>query len=261
MQGPSRGTTPLTHTSSLHMRRAYLMANLRGLTGKTTLATHLAASWAMSGKGGALLDFDPRAKLFAHFGVSVLAGMMVEGREEDGSGESAFRLEGDASWRANLELFPSHMSAAQFPDPDQMQRYEFILMDTASKDLPGLLRALSVLWTLQRRGWDIQVLIPHALDSTLSRETLNFLHAVHQQIGVRFPVTLVPYLHRNAQEPRSIAGIPEYDTLSLRRTPLFHVDASFEFAAHFGLTVFEVDSNDLPASEMKAIADFLLPVA
>jgi cellulose biosynthesis protein BcsQ len=241
------------------MRRAYLIANFRKNTGKTTLAAHLAASWAMSSKRGALLDFDPQARLFAHFGVPVLAGMMVAGLEDEELRESAYRLEGDALWRANLDLYPWYVSAAQFPDPELLQGYEFILMDTPPHDLSSLLRALSVLWTLKRWGWDIQVLVPHDQCSVQSRETLNFLHAVRQQMNARFPVTLVPYLLLEKQELKPKVGIPQYDSLTFRSTPPFHVDASFEFAAHFGLTVFEMDSNNIHASQMKAIADSLMP--
>lgn len=247
------------------MPYAYLLANLRAETGKTTLAAHLAASWAKANQKGALLDFDPEGHLAHHLGIPVLAGHMANHVTEDEVyGESAFRLEGDAPWRARLDLFPLEVEDAYRLSPETLRGYSFVLMDTPPHDLPCLLRALSVLWELKRAGWEVQVVVPHPVSSAEhkgSRETLNFLNTLYDQTGAYFSVALVPLLPEDRQEPATLVGIPNYAGNPIRTTPAFRVDAHFKEAARFGLTVFELTSNLHCVYEMEAIAHFLMPIA
>lgn len=246
------------------MPHALLVANLRGHTGKTTLAVHLAASWARGMLRGALLDVDPEGHLAHHLGIPVLKGCMsLAGTQEDVYCESAFRLEGDAPWRAHLDVFP-------WSDERPLQRiskdvlgYDFVLIDTPPRDVPALLQGLVLLATLKRAGWDVHVIVPHGMQPLPSRGTLStieFVERVHRHAGVYFPITVVPILPAERRE--QIASPSRMLPFSsVQYAPVLSVQPQFREAARFGLTVYELPSTHLSVQELDAIAQFLLPEA
>lgn len=247
------------------MPSAYVLANLRKHSGKTTLAAHLAASWANRGHRGALLDWDPEGHLAQHLGIPALAGQMAG--EELGHGpygESVYRLEGDAPWRTHLTLFSLGMEDAFQLSAKTLSAFDVVLMDTPSRDRSCLLHALSLLWTLKRAGWRVQVVVPHMVtgsDGSRSHATLDFLNILHRQTSARIPVALVPLRSPQGQEPFAGEGIPNYSAGTLRFAPPLRYDPYFVEIARFGLTLFDLPISPQTVDEVEAIAHFLFPTA
>jgi chromosome partitioning protein len=142
------------------------IAQQKGGAGKTTLAAHLALTWAASGRRVAVIDIDPQASLSTWFGLR---------RARLGAAATGIEIASITGWRVTAEV------------ERQMRSHDIVLVDSpphAETEARIALRAASlVLVPVQ----------PSPMDLWATRPTLDLAKAEH------VPVLLV----LNRVPPRS----------------------------------------------------------
>ncbi len=205
-----------------------VVGNLKGGTGKSTVAFNLAV-WLAHDKAGVMaFDLDPQCTL-----VDV-----CEVRQEDGF-EPSFRVSTDLAELEDMAKDKKHKQP--------------IIVDMSATNMPAMEKAISLadrilvpvqpsqadIWSTQR----FLKIVHNCLDKNRKTEVLGFINRADTHIGVR-------ETDEAEQAIQMLQGIKAIDTRLYQRT-------AYRRSFSEGLGVFELDPMGKASKEMKKLATIL----
>lgn len=207
-----------------------VIGNLKGGTGKSTLAFNLAVWLAHDRAGVRVFDLDPQATLMD----------TVEIREEDGY-EPMFEVSNDIE---ELEQLCNSKARKKAPQ---------LLADVSATNMADLEKAISLakriiipvqpsqadIWATQR----FMKIVLSAIDTKKKPEILGFINRADTHIGVR----------ETGEAQEALQLLPDLEALETRLCQRTAYRRSFSE----GLAVFEQDPRCKAAKEMKKLAKLL----
>jgi chromosome partitioning protein len=207
-----------------------VIGNLKGGTGKSTVAFNLAVWLAHDKRGVRVFDLDPQATLMD----------TAEIREEDGY-EPLFEVSNDID---ELEMLVNSKTKKKSPQ---------LLADVSATNMPHLEKAVSMakrilipvqpsqadVWSTQRFLKTIMSLV----DKKKKPEILGFINRADTHIGVR----------ETGEAEEALQLLPNIDALSTR----LYQRTAYRRSFSEGLAVFEQDPMSKAAREMKKLAKLL----
>jgi chromosome partitioning protein len=207
-----------------------VIGNLKGGTGKSTVAFNLAVWLAHDKRGVRVFDLDPQATLMD----------TAEIREEDGY-EPLFEVSNDID---ELEMLVNSKAKKKSPQ---------LLADVSATNMPHLEKAVSMakrilipvqpsqadVWSTQRFLKTIMSLV----DKKKKPEILGFINRADTHIGVR----------ETGEAEEALQLLPNIDALSTR----LYQRTAYRRSFSEGLAVFEQDPMSKAAREMKKLAKLL----
>ncbi|NNL07269.1 MAG: AAA family ATPase [Gammaproteobacteria bacterium] len=207
-----------------------VIGNLKGGTGKSTVAFNLAVWLAHDKRGVRVFDLDPQATLMD----------TAEIREEDGY-EPLFEVSNDID---ELEMLVNSKAKKKSPQ---------LLADVSATNMPHLEKAVSMakrilipvqpsqadVWSTQRFLKTIMSLV----DKKKKPEILGFINRADTHIGVR----------ETAEAEEALQLLPNIEALSTR----LYQRTAYRRSFSEGLAVFEQDPMSKAAREMKKLAKLL----
>ncbi len=207
-----------------------VIGNLKGGTGKSTVAFNLAVWLAHDRTGVRVFDLDPQATLTD----------TMEIREEDGY-EPLFEVSNDIE---ELEQLCNSKARKKAPQ---------LLADVSATNMADLEKAISLakriiipvqpsqadIWATQR----FMKIVLSAIDTKKKPEILGFINRADTHIGVR----------ETGEAEEALQMLPDIEALDMRLCQRTAYRRSFSE----GLAVFEQDPRCKAAKEMKKLAKFL----
>ncbi len=207
-----------------------VIGNLKGGTGKSTVAFNLAVWLAHDKRGVRLFDLDPQATLMD----------TVEIREEDGY-EPVFEISNDID---ELELLVNNKGKKKMPQ---------LLADVSATNMPHLEKAVSLakrilipvqpsqadIWSTQR----FLKIVLSVIDKKKKPEILGFINRADTHIGVR----------ETGEAEEALLMLPNIEALDTR----LYQRTAYRRSFSEGLAVFEQDPMGKAAREMKKLAKLL----
>ena len=207
-----------------------VIGNLKGGTGKSTVAFNLAVWLAHDKRGVRVFDLDPQATLMD----------TAEIREEDGY-EPLFEVSNDID---ELEMLVNSKAKKKSPQ---------LIADVSATNMPHLEKAVSMakrilipvqpsqadVWSTQRFLKTIMSLV----DKKKKPEILGFINRADTHIGVR----------ETGEAEEALQLLPNIDALDTR----LYQRTAYRRSFSEGLAVFEQDPMSKAAREMKKLAKLL----
>ncbi len=207
-----------------------VIGNLKGGTGKSTVAFNLAVWLAHDKRGVRVFDLDPQATLMD----------TAEIREEDGY-EPLFEVSNDID---ELEMLVNSKAKKKSPQ---------LIADVSATNMPHLEKAVSMakrilipvqpsqadVWSTQRFLKTIMSLV----DKKKKPEILGFINRADTHIGVR----------ETGEAEEALQLLPNIDALNIR----LYQRTAYRRSFSEGLAVFEQDPMSKAAREMKKLAKLL----
>ncbi len=207
-----------------------VIGNLKGGTGKSTVAFNLAVWLAHDKAGVRVFDLDPQATLMD----------TAEIREEDGY-EPVFEVSDDIE---ELEKLVSSKAKKKAPQ---------LLADVSATNMPDLEKAISLarriiipvqpsqadIWSTQR----FLKIVLSAVDRKKKPEILGFINRADTHIGVR----------ETGEAEEALQLLPNIEALDTR----LYQRTAYRRSFSEGLAVFEQDPMGKAAREMKKLAKLL----
>lgn len=207
-----------------------VIGNLKGGTGKSTVAFNLAVWLAHDKRGVRVFDLDPQATLMD----------TAEIREEDGY-EPLFEVSNDID---ELEMLVNSKAKKKSPQ---------LIADVSATNMPHLEKAVSMakrilipvqpsqadVWSTQRFLKAIMSLV----DKKKKPEILGFINRADTHIGVR----------ETGEAEEALQLLPNIDALNIR----LYQRTAYRRSFSEGLAVFEQDPMSKAAREMKKLAKSL----
>jgi len=207
-----------------------VIGNLKGGTGKSTVAFNLAVWLAHDKRGVRMFDLDPQATLMD----------TVEIREEDGY-EPLFEISNDID---ELELLVNSKGKKKMPQ---------LLADVSATNMPHLEKAISLakrilipvqpsqadIWSTQR----FLKIVLSVIDKKKKPEILGFINRADTHIGVR----------ETGEAEEALQMLPNIEALDTR----LYQRTAYRRSFSEGLAVFEQDPMGKAAREMKKLAKLL----
>ena len=207
-----------------------VIGNLKGGTGKSTVAFNLAVWLAHDRTGVRVFDLDPQATLTD----------TMEIREEDGY-EPLFEVSNDIE---ELEQLCNSKARKKAPQ---------LLADVSATNMADLEKAISLakriiipvqpsqadIWATQR----FMKIVLSAIDTKKNPEILGFINRADTHVGVR----------ETGEAEEALQMLPDIEALDMRLCQRTAYRRSFSE----GLAVFEQDPRCKAAKEMKKLAKFL----
>ena len=207
-----------------------VIGNLKGGTGKSTVAFNLAVWLAHDKRGVRVFDLDPQATLMD----------TAEIREEDGY-EPLFEVSNDID---ELEMLVNSKAKKKSPQ---------LIADVSATNMPHLEKAVSMakrilipvqpsqadVWSTQRFLKTIMSLV----DKKNKPEILGFINRADTHIGVR----------ETGEAEEALQLLPNIDALDTR----LYQRTAYRRSFSEGLAVFEQDPMSKAAREMKKLAKLL----
>mgnify|MGYP001827342194 CR=1 FL=1 len=207
-----------------------VIGNLKGGTGKSTVAFNLAVWLAHDKRGVRVFDLDPQATLMD----------TAEIREEDGY-EPLFEVSNDID---ELEMLVNSKAKKKSPQ---------LIADVSATNMPHLEKAVSMakrilipvqpsqadVWSTQRFLKNIMSLV----DKKKKPEILGFINRADTHIGVR----------ETGEAEEALQLLPNIDALNIR----LYQRTAYRRSFSEGLAVFEQDPMSKAAREMKKLAKLL----
>jgi chromosome partitioning protein len=207
-----------------------VIGNLKGGTGKSTVAFNLAVWLAHDKRGVRVFDLDPQATLMD----------TAEIREEDGY-EPLFEVSNDID---ELEMLVNSKAKKKSPQ---------LIADVSATNMPHLEKAVSMakrilipvqpsqadVWSTQRFLKNIMSLV----DKKKKPEIMGFINRADTHIGVR----------ETGEAEEALQLLPNIDALNIR----LYQRTAYRRSFSEGLAVFEQDPMSKAAREMKKLAKLL----
>ena len=207
-----------------------VIGNLKGGTGKSTVAFNLAVWLAHDKRGVRVFDLDPQATLMD----------TAEIREEDGY-EPLFEVSNDID---ELEMLVNSKAKKKSPQ---------LIADVSATNMPHLEKAVSMakrilipvqpsqadVWSTQRFLKTVMSLV----DKKKKPEILGFINRADTHIGVR----------ETGEAEEALQLLPNIDALNIR----LYQRTAYRRSFSEGLAVFEQDPMSKAAREMKKLAKLL----
>ena len=207
-----------------------VIGNLKGGTGKSTVAFNLAVWLAHDKRGVRVFDLDPQATLMD----------TAEIREEDGY-EPLFEVSNDID---ELEMLVNSKAKKKSPQ---------LIADVSATNMPHLEKAVSMAKRIlipvqpsQADVWSTQRFLKAILslvDKKKKPEILGFINRADTHIGVR----------ETGEAEEALQLLPNIDALNTR----LYQRTAYRRSFSEGLAVFEQDPMSKAAREMKKLAKLL----
>ena len=207
-----------------------VIGNLKGGTGKSTVAFNLAVWLAHDKRGVRVFDLDPQATLMD----------TAEIREEDGY-EPLFEVSNDID---ELEMLVNSKAKKKSPQ---------LIADVSATNMPHLEKAVSMAKRIlipvqpsQADVWSTQrflKIIMSLVDKKKKPEILGFINRADTHIGVR----------ETGEAEEALQLLPNIDALNTR----LYQRTAYRRSFSEGLAVFEQDPMSKAAREMKKLAKLL----
>jgi chromosome partitioning protein len=207
-----------------------VIGNLKGGTGKSTVAFNLAVWLAHDKHGVRVFDLDPQATLMD----------TAEIREEDGY-EPTFEVSNDID---ELEMLVNSKGKKKSPQ---------LLADVSATNMPHLEKAISMAKRIlipvqpsQADVWSTQrflKIVLSSIDKKKKPEILGFINRADTHIGVR----------ETGEAEEALQMLPNIEALDTR----LYQRTAYRRSFSEGLAVFEQDPMGKAAREMKKLAKLL----